>query len=448
MLSLDELIIPDNRIRRNFDEAEIAALADSIEALGLIHPPTLRADCLTLLAGERRTRAIAKLHAEGRTFTFEGIPVERGYLPYNLAGELTELQLREAELEENTIRVDLDWKDHSRAVAELHELRQRQHGTTWTKKDTASEILGLVAEGATITNLVRDSQVVAQHLDDPDVAAAKSKKEALKVIQRKATATHNAKLAEQFDLSKTPHTLLHGDVRDILPSFADNSFDIILTDPPYGVNAQDFGSMAEVPHEYEDTPEYFRSLLGLLAVEGFRITKPSAHIYVFCDIRYFPEISVALTCAGWDMWPTPLIWDKGNVGMLPRPDHGPRRCYEAIAYAIKGDKRTTMVAPDVISGIPGTQAPRFGAEKPWELYANLLRRSARPGDSILDCFAGAGPVIPAANALSCRATTIELSEEKYHYQLTRTNECRTTSSLSKGLPTPLESTLLDLLKGD
>lgn len=131
--------------------------------------------------------------------------------------------------------------------------------------------------------------------------------------------------------------------------------------------------------------------------------------------------------------------------MLPRPEHGPRRCYEAVAFAIKGDKKTTGVAPDVISGISGIQAPRFGAEKPWQLYANLLRRSVHPGDRVLDPFSGAGPIIPAANSLMCVATTIELSLEKHHHQLTRTEECITLSS-GKAAPTQLGDTLLELLR--
>lgn len=431
MIPVQDLIIPENRIRRVFDDAAIEALAKSIESKGLIHPPTLRDDCLTLLAGERRVRAMLKLHAEGRPFKFEGHVVDPGYIPYNLAGELSDDDLLEAELEENTIRVDLHWSESAKAVAELHALRERQHGTYdpvtkqgWTQRDTASEIVGKLVEGATVTSLVRDSQILASHLDDEEVAAAPTKKDALKLIKRKTEAAHNAQLAELFNAQRTPHTLLHGSAFDILPTLDDNTFDVILTDPPYGVNAHQFGDMADAQHEYEDSPEYFRQILGLISVEGYRVAKPQAHIYVFCDIRNFPQVAIALTLAGWDTWQTPFIWDKGNVGMLPRPDFGPRRCYEAVAYAIKGDRGICLPGLDVISGISGIQAPRFGAEKPWELYANLLRRSVRPGNAVLDCFAGAGPIIPAANSLSCVATTIELSQEKYHYQLTRVDQQR------------------------
>lgn len=454
-ISLTSLIIPNNRIRRQFDDKEIQALADSIASKGLLHPPCLQNDGATLLAGERRTRAIKFLHDAGRQFYCDGNVVPHEQLPYVLAGELTDIDLLEAELEENTIRQDLNWQDHSRAVAQLHSLREAQHGKYdrstgegWTAKDTATEILGLVASGAQVTNLVRDSQIISDHLDDPEVASAKSKKDALKIIQRKAEAQHNANLAKQFTQKRTPHTILHGDTLDLLPTLPDAAFDVILTDPPYGVNAQSFGAMADASHEYNDTPEYFTSLLHPLAKHSYRVAKPQAHAYIFCDIRNFHEVSLAMQLAGWDVWPTPIIWEKGNVGMLPRPEYGPRRCYESVVYAIKGDRKTTGITTDVILGISGMQAPRFGAEKPWQLYANLLRRSVRPGDSILDCFAGAGPVIPAANSLMCVATTIEMSLEKHHYQLTRIDECLTTLQSNPAALTPSENISLAHLLGD
>ena len=50
-ISLTSLIIPNNRIRRQFDDKEIQALADSIASKGLLHPPCLQNDGATLLAG-------------------------------------------------------------------------------------------------------------------------------------------------------------------------------------------------------------------------------------------------------------------------------------------------------------------------------------------------------------------------------------------------------------
>jgi DNA modification methylase len=42
------------------------------------------------------------------------------------------------------------------------------------------------------------------------------------------------------------------------------------------------------------------------------------------------------------------------------------------------------------------------------LCRDLLRRSAKPGDSVLDPFCGTGVIYPACHEVKCKATGIEL----------------------------------------
>ena len=70
------------------------------------------------------------------------------------------------------------------------------------------------------------------------------------------------------------------------------------------------------------------------------------------------------------------------------------------------------IYPDVIE-THGDDNLGHGAQKPVELYVNLLKRSVRPGDAVLDCFGGTGTVLPAAHELQCRATYVEKDENCY-----------------------------------
>ena len=190
IIPLSSLHIPDNRQRREFDQKKLQSLADSILSKGLLHPPVVRfdGDRYILVAGERRTRAIASLSSIDVGIQCHDTTIPAGHLPVTLIGDLDPLALREAELEENTIRVDLSWQEQAGAVAELDALRKEQaslQGLTHSAKATATEILGREAVGSEITK-VTESIVVAKHLDDPDVAKAKSQKEAIKIIQKKS----------------------------------------------------------------------------------------------------------------------------------------------------------------------------------------------------------------------------------------------------------------------
>lgn len=407
-----------NRQRRHFDEAALAKLADSIRTKGLLHPIVLQGDGKTLVAGERRTRAVQLLADLDIGYTCGGQSIPAGSVPFISIRELSETDLVEAELEENVLREDLTWQEEADAIARLHELRTGQKpGQTYGA--TAEEIAGRTPTSSE-RDKVRNSIIIKEHLADPDVAKAKSQKEALKIITKKKQAALTAQLAEQFDIEQTPHILNQGDFRDFTHFISTGSVDVICTDPPYGIGADDFGDQAGATHGYDDSPEYFREILNAFFTEANRVTKERAHAYVFCDPRQLEFIRQGFEVHGWSVWPVPLIWDKGN-GMLPEPDFGPRRCYETIIYANKGRKPITAVYSDVIS-VAGLQAPRFGAEKPAELYENLLRRSVRPGDLVWDAFVGAGPIFPAANRLNARVVGTELIEEKYNYAKLRMKE--------------------------
>jgi DNA modification methylase len=56
------------------------------------------------------------------------------------------------------------------------------------------------------------------------------------------------------------------------------------------------------------------------------------------------------------------------------------------------------------------------------LYEDLLKRSARPGDSVLDPFAGSGTIFPAAHSLKIKATGIELDPSAYGIAVKRLGE--------------------------
>lgn len=200
-----------------------------------------------------------------------------------------------------------------------------------------------------------------------------------------------------------------------LPLLRDGQFDVILTDPPYGMGADQFGDsggMNMSAHSYADTYEVFKESLALATLHFGRLTKDQAHLYWFCDIDRFIESRIAFEAAGWWVHRTPLIWHKPNGSRAPWPEHGPQRKYEFILYAVKGKKPTIKLAGDVIT-CSNEQGMEHGAQKPVELYKELLSRSCQPGDSVLDCFAGTGPILPAAHELRVKATAIERDATSY-----------------------------------
>lgn len=426
-IPISSLAVEINRQRKLFADKPLGLLSDSILSKGLMHPPVVRAEAdgtYTLIAGERRWRAIKQIYDQDKTISCDGAPVPFHHIPVILLSDLSPHGYKEAELEENTIREDLTWQERAMAIAELHSLRTDQAlavGRVQTATATATEILnapdGAPAQGDQISR-VTEAVILARHLDDPDIQKAKSQKDAVKILKKKAEIAHRAKLSEEFKKVETRHTLYYGDALTYLAGLEPSTFHCILTDPPYGVDAHAFGSQASTGHEYADGWEYALGCYTTLAREGFRICRENATLYAFCDIKRFSQVEMEFLLAGWDVWPVPLIWAKTN-GMLPRPQLGPRRTYEAILMATKGTPQFHKVgAPDVLI-FPQHEEMAHGAQKPVELYTELLSRSTLPGNLVLDPFAGSGTIFPAANRAQVTATGVERELDYYNLALSR-----------------------------
>ena len=408
-----------NRQRRHFDEGKLTSLANSIREKGLLHAVVLRNDGKTLAAGERRCRAVTMLAELFTGISYDGCRIPEGSIPFITLDELSEDDLVEVELEENILREDLTWQEEAHAIDTLHKLRLKQSSGTQTLKQTAEEMLGTSDIGAA-PQKIRESIIIQEHIDDPDVQKAKSPKEAMKIIKKKAEQKLTDSLAENFNIADTPHVFNCGDFRDFTHFIPTSSVDVICTDPPYGIGADNFGDQADAEHTYDDSPEYFEEIITAFIIEANRVAKEKAHLYAFCDPRNFDFLAEKIRAHGWTVWATPLIWDKGN-GMLPQPEFGPRRNYESIVYAYRGAKCVTAVYGDVIQ-VAGLSAPKYGAQKPIEVYENLLRRSCKPGDTVWDAFVGTGPVFPAANRVGVRVVGTEMIPEKFNFAKLRMNK--------------------------
>lgn len=427
-IAVSSIIISPDRQRKEFDPEALGELSSTIAARGLLHALVMREtpEGLVLVAGERRLRAITDMWMLGGKLSYNNEEVPEGFVPYVTLGQLSPLEAEEAELEENLHRKNLTWQEEAAAMSKLHRIRTAQavsEGRVHTVADTALETKGR-SDGSYQAS-VRKDLIVAQHLDNPEVAKAKSTDEAFKILKRQEEAAKNVALAQSVGktFTQSVHELHNANCVDWMRGCLPETFDVILTDPPYGMGADSFGDggggrLANNEHHYKDDYESWLALMQAWCPQSFRIAKPQAHAYVFCDIDNFHQLKDLMKEAGWYVFRTPFICTKPNSGRVPLPDEGPRRQWECILYAIKGHKKTTAIYPDVITTFadPGLQ---HGAQKPVALYDDLLKRSVRPGDVVFDGFAGSGTIFPACHARKVKAVGIEMNPEYYGICLNR-----------------------------
>lgn len=450
-IPIGKIFIPSNRHRREFNPGSHQELVESIQDHSLLNAIVLRALAAgepkefsyALSSGERRLRAVSDIWDLGGRFSHDGAEVAEGEVPFVLLGELGPLERELCEADENFRRDDLTFQERASVVARIADLRcqlAEQRGESAPSRATlAADLFEPIHKSAKGTSnqaqeTLRKQLIVARHVDSVEVQSAKTLDEAFKALRRKETSRRNTALATAMGptFGAHSHTALNEDSLLWLQKAEAEQFDVILTDPPYGMGADEFGDsggMTAGEHGYEDSTEVHEKLLLVCYQQLFRVAKLQAHLYWFCDIDLFHLARDVFEEAGWWVHRTPLIWFKPSASRLPWAEKdglgpwGPQRKYELILYAVKGKRPVMKIAGDVITAQPDANLGH-AAQKPVSLFRELLSRSAKPGDSVLDPFCGTGPIFPAAHELKVKATGIELDATSYGIALGRLKELK------------------------
>jgi DNA modification methylase len=210
----------------------------------------------------------------------------------------------------------------------------------------------------------------------------------------------------------TERVALHlADARDVLSSTPDESADLLLCDPPYGVEWRSGHRTEQFSMLANDAPDDRAGIAEVLA-HGVRCLGQNRHLYVFGPSDVLAGLKVTQ--------PVPLVWDKGRPGMgdLASP-WGPQ--HEAIHFAVglhrhAGDTGTDRLSARLRKGSvirctpPTGRQVRHPSEKPTALLRELIESSSKPGELVLDPFAGSGSTGVAALLTGRRALLVELDE--------------------------------------
>lgn len=418
----DQITIPPNRQRSDLDKSAIADLRKSIGERGLLHPPSfsqINPSLFRLVAGRTRLAAIDLIASEGATFYCGGILVAPGEVPCTLFHSDDKLERFEAELEENIIRKDLPWADRAKALATLHRLRSEANPSQ-TQKETAAEVAVRTSDPspANVERLrqeVRRAAVLEAHLDDPAVANARSEAEAYQLVLKQQNEKYEAELLRRRKKGVEGNlrcSIRAGDATEIMQSMDPGQFDLILSDPPYGLDAGSPGYRARTVHHhnYDDSPDNARRILQSILTDGWRLTKNKANLFLFTDIMHFEWLQGAAARMGWTPWRHPIIWQKSTAeGLVPWGRNGFVHTFDIIFYATKGRRGTNQTNVDILNYSRVARNERvYAAEKPVPLLSRLIELTTLPGDSVFDPCAGSGSTLVAAKSLKRHSFGIEI----------------------------------------
>jgi len=423
-----QIVVPPDRGRKDFKN--INTLMESIDKLGLIQPCVVAKtedddDKYLLIAGERRYRSMCILGWEK--------------LPCITRDDLTSLERKEVELEENLRRENLAWDEEIELYRQIDDIKRQIHGDKhggaqsdgWTTKDTAENL------GMSKTNLYRQIKFAKFLKENPEY-----KKDienlplntAMKKVDMIQLAERNKRLLDQGLITVSVDLRL-GDCLKLIKEVPDASVDLLLTDIPYGIEAV---SLVLEGHEGTKSTSYkgvisesdnltkddIVAIMKQLVPELRRVLKPSAHFYIFHSFAIYTSIFNLLQENNFLVFDVPIIWDKGRTTNVFK-GYEYMACFEPIMYGHVPPKakRFNLGGKLIINYQPIESKLRFHAfEKPQALLTNLIRQSTNIGDMILDPFAGSSSTLIAAKKLNRNCIGFEINEDNYHRSLERISQ--------------------------
>lgn len=178
--------------------------------------------------------------------------------------------------------------------------------------------------------------------------------------------------------------VIHGDCLEVMKCLPDESVDMVLTDPPYGMKFQS-----------NHRKEKYSKIIGDNSLEwidefvkqSYRIAKNNTAHYIFCSFhnidifkqsfqKYFTVKNI-------------LVWEKNNTSMGDlKADFAPK--VEFILFLQKGRRLINGKRDANIFKFSRTGNKLHPTEKPVDMFEYMLLKFSDINGIIIDPFAGSG----------------------------------------------------------
>jgi ParB-like chromosome segregation protein Spo0J/DNA modification methylase len=459
-ISVDSVVVA-NRVRTDF--GDIADLAESIQQNGLIQPIVVTSDH-RLIAGERRLRAHRLLKWE----TIKAVYLE----------VIDDAHLTILEATENIVRQDFTWKEKVLAIDKVHRLKTTEsalRSEAWGVRETGR----LLRSGK--SSISKATFIAAYlHANDQEILAAESIEDAYRIIVKrredelskalvglskpasatKLTQAHAKPKVERRDIddadffeatgttgfipgisspvdldelpggesdarsgANVPLSTMfhHGDAVAICKTFAEGTFDAVITDWPYGIDmdnlSQDGGGKDVSSTAGEHGVEANKTLQSAIIPELYRILKPNSWFITWTDMSVYEENVRQATACGFKVQRWPLVWHKTSSCQNMSAQQNFTKNYEIALVCRKGT--ATLLRPQsssVWSGGNDAETRLLGHPfaKPAALWEWIYNATCKRGDAVLDPFVGCGSSTIPAVRLGLRPTGIECVETHFN----------------------------------
>jgi site-specific DNA-methyltransferase (adenine-specific) len=336
-------IVPYAKNAKKHDKTQIKNVAESIKQYGFVQPIVVDRDGVIVI-GHCRALAAKQL---GMT-----------EVPCVCVDDLTPQQVNALRLVDNKSN-ESDW-DFDLLAEELPGLDLSAFDFDWGLRDEL------------------DNSVVEDDYDPAPPAEPKSK------------------LGDVYQLGN--HRLMCGDstsLADVQKLVGGAQMDLLLTDPPYGVDYTGKTKSALKIENDSKTDDEFIEFLKSAFLAADAVMKPGAVFYIWHADSKAYVFRMACQMAGWEVRQV-LIWVK-NAMVMGRQDYQWK--HEPCLYGWKSGAGHLWASDRKQTTVLEFDRPSRNAEhptmKPIPLFDYQIKNNTKGGDTVLDLFGGSGTTIMA-----------------------------------------------------
>ena len=292
---------------------------------------------------------------------------------------------------------------------------------TLPKPDTRKELSKVAQVGERTLDKVKKIQEKAPEevkakLRTGEISINAAYKEIKKEEKKENFKTKKLEFEKPIINNNTNQKIILGDSRVILKDLKQKSFDLLLSDPPYGMDFKSgWNNKNKIKNDkIEDTVKLFDDVLKL----SVPLLKDDAHFYLFGNINYINEIKPIIE--KYLNIKNVLIWDRQIIGMGDLKTYG--NSYDVIyfGYNKKWKDLNGTRDRDVLNYKRIEPSKNIHpTEKPQDILQYLIKKSSKENDNILEPFAGSGTTIVASAKLKRKVIACEIDEKSYNVSKVR-----------------------------
>lgn len=208
-------------------------------------------------------------------------------------------------------------------------------------------------------------------------------------------------------MTKTTQNWKIGDCLDLMKEYPDNYFDLILTDPPYGISAYSTGTMGGNVLAKQSTYTTTKWDNKRIEKEYFDEMQRVSKNQIIFGGNYYTDYLYPTSC-----W---IVWDKQNG----------KNDFADCELAWTSFKTATRLYQYRWQGMlqgnmgKGKEKRIHPTQKPTPLFMWILKKYSNPTDLILDPFMGSGTTLEACRNTNRNCIGFEISNEWEKYYAKR-----------------------------